>query len=583
MKHFLAAAIIATLGVTSAQENYAQWAHYKTLTINTTASGANVANNVAKFPMLVRLRPASGGDIVHFSIGRGADIRFTKADGVTRLPHQIERWDSAQQIADIWVLLDTVYGNNNSQSFRVYWGRAGVADSSNGSRVFDTANGYASVWHLGEPIGLAPRPNAIAGRFPATPRNFAPGYHRKPGIAGWSDSLTGGENFSPTSYLAMAEGVENNWFNFPNGQFSYTVWAYPVDANNFIRLISLTSTDPGDDRIFLSFNNGNIIGRVWGENNASNAINSTTPPPLNTWSHYAMTTTRGPTVDTTRLYLNGAQIQQSTHSPMTNAARGYVRIGRDEINNNDFTFNGRVDEARISHVTRSADYIRLSFETQKPDAAVLAQGAATPATGAVPAPAAPVASPSNLSYATQTATYTRDSAITANAATVTGTVDTFTVVPALPAGLSLNPATGAITGTPTAVSQASNYTVVAHNASGTATAVLSIAVTAPVSSIRPSGFAIRVDGAAHPYTFAIAPEAAASTDAMTLTILDPWGRTVWQKTVHPSRDGVREVTWNGMSSAGRHAAAGMYFVRATTVSEGNDAKMLERMISLKPR
>src|SRR5690606_41908484 len=65
----------------------------------------------------------------------------------------------------------------------------------------------------------------------------------------------------------------------------------------------------------------------------------------------------------------------------------------------------------------------------------------------VPAPVTPLAPPSALTYPVTTATYHLDSLITTNTPTVTGTVDTFYVVPALPAGLVLNPVTGAISGT----------------------------------------------------------------------------------------------------------------------------------------
>jgi hypothetical protein len=42
----------------------------------------------------------------------GSDIRFTKADN-TFLPYEIERWDSAHSQAEIWVKVDTVFGNDS--------------------------------------------------------------------------------------------------------------------------------------------------------------------------------------------------------------------------------------------------------------------------------------------------------------------------------------------------------------------------------------------------------------------------------------------------------------------------------------
>lgn len=89
-----------------------------------------------------------------------------------------------------------------------------------------------------------------------------------------------------------------------------------------------------------------------------------------------------------------------------------------------------------------------------------------------------LAAPSGLNYTTPN-TFVQDTAITSLTPTVTGTVASYSVSPALPAGLSLNTTTGVISGTPTAVSGATNYTITATNAAGTATKTISIAVNAP--------------------------------------------------------------------------------------------------------
>ena len=88
-----------------------------------------------------------------------------------------------------------------------------------------------------------------------------------------------------------------------------------------------------------------------------------------------------------------------------------------------------------------------------------------------------VAPPSSLSYFTNPATYTMGSAITINAPTSSGgAVTSYVVSPALPAGLTLNPSTGVISGTPTAVVATGSYTVTASNSGGSATASVSITV-----------------------------------------------------------------------------------------------------------
>lgn len=60
-----------------------------------------------------------------------------------------------------------------------------------------------------------------------------------------------------------------------------------------------------------------------------------------------------------------------------------------------------------------------------------------------------------------------------------GAAASWAIAPTLPAGLSLNPTTGQISGTPTAVSASTLYTVTATNAAGNGTATLTLAVTLP--------------------------------------------------------------------------------------------------------
>ena len=91
--------------------------------------------------------------------------------------------------------------------------------------------------------------------------------------------------------------------------------------------------------------------------------------------------------------------------------------------------------------------------------------------------------PTSLSYSNNPATYTTGSAITDNRPTSSGgAVVSYSVSPALPAGLTLNTSTGVISGTPTAVSSILSYTVTAENSGGSTPASLSITVVSPYTA-----------------------------------------------------------------------------------------------------
>lgn len=88
-----------------------------------------------------------------------------------------------------------------------------------------------------------------------------------------------------------------------------------------------------------------------------------------------------------------------------------------------------------------------------------------------------VAAPSALSYSSNPATYTKNTAITNNTPSSSGgAVVSYSVSPALPAGLTLNTSTGVISGTPTTLTATANYTITATNTGGSTDASVSIAV-----------------------------------------------------------------------------------------------------------
>lgn len=87
------------------------------------------------------------------------------------------------------------------------------------------------------------------------------------------------------------------------------------------------------------------------------------------------------------------------------------------------------------------------------------------------------AAPSTLAYPQTTIDATVGTAIATDTPTVTGTITAFSVNPTLPAGLTLDSGTGAVSGTPTTGSPQTTYTVTASNVTGSTTAQLTITVT----------------------------------------------------------------------------------------------------------
>ena len=90
-----------------------------------------------------------------------------------------------------------------------------------------------------------------------------------------------------------------------------------------------------------------------------------------------------------------------------------------------------------------------------------------------------IPAPASLSYTTPNLFKVGTPITALNPSYTGGTINTYVISPSLPAGLTLNTATGVISGIPSAVSSQTSYTVTGTNVSGTVTATLDITVSVP--------------------------------------------------------------------------------------------------------
>lgn len=124
---------------------FAGWKYSTEIMLNTTSSGADVRMDVYNVPVLVRLSNSN----FNFDKAKkdGSDCRFVKKDD-TNLPFEVEQWDSTKAKASIWVLMDTVYGDNNTQSITMLSGNPNAVSAENSFEVFDTVNGLLGNYHF---------------------------------------------------------------------------------------------------------------------------------------------------------------------------------------------------------------------------------------------------------------------------------------------------------------------------------------------------------------------------------------------------------------------------------------------------
>lgn len=323
-----------------------EWRFSRNLYLNTTASGANVTGNVLHFPVCVRLT----NDMFDFIQAKqdGSDIRFTKSDG-TPLPYEIELWDSVSARAEIWVTVDTVYGNTSTRYISMYWGNSSTSSASRSEAVFDTAHGFEAVWHFTGPDSLN---DATVNEHSLT------NIHSTNNLNGMIGSA---RNFDTTDADGVDSMLAAGLLGTPS-RFSVSAWTKPrlVDyaSGTIISLGDIVSISISEDYIngFYNFAPGDS---GWRNTDYTVSI-------VNSGWHY-MAYTADPGNQEQVLYLDGIPVRTTTYSdPVVWSGRGLNTLLGTHGNGISYgDYDGLIDEVRFVKTIRSADWIKLCFMNQK--------------------------------------------------------------------------------------------------------------------------------------------------------------------------------------------------------------------------
>jgi len=319
-----------------ASAKYRGWQHSGSMYILTTPEGANLPATASEdgFPLLVRLDK----EWFDFSQAKahGEDIRFADGSG-TPLAYEVDEWDAAQGTASIWVRMPTIQGNAR-QELKMFWGNTDAQSESKAAAVFNASNGYLSVWHMDDPA------KDVVGTLESKDTGTTPSSGRIgkcrhfPGGKG----ITCGENV--TSYpTGSSPHTSEAWFRAEQPNATVLAWGNEAGQGK----VMLQFFSPPHLKIECYFSGADVKG---GSTLATSR-----------WIHVAHAFKNGES----RVYVNGVLdgVSTSTGAPLAikSPARMYIGGWYDH-----YRFGGDIDEVRISKVTRSADWVKLQYENQKP-------------------------------------------------------------------------------------------------------------------------------------------------------------------------------------------------------------------------
>jgi len=336
--------IKALSGTTTSVVVAAGWRYSHRLYLNTTITGANVKSDVMNFPVLVRLTAAC----FDFSqvADDGADIRFTKADN-TPLQYEIERWDTQNRRAEIWVKLDTLHGADSVQAFIMQWGNDTASTASNSASVFDTADGFTGVWHLSTSSDTVR--DATGNGFHGT--NF--GSTTASGVISDAREFTGGSHIKIPGLLNTPPSITlSAWARSDTtivmGQEIITLGDAVLLRIDDISGIGTTGSYRIDSTAFTMFNSGETLVQTG-------------------WHHIVFTVNS--TTNVQIIYIDGIK-----YTPFNNTSKiHYTDVGSDTYigthgnGSTYFNMTGMIDEVRVNNYAVSADWVRLCFANEKPE------------------------------------------------------------------------------------------------------------------------------------------------------------------------------------------------------------------------
>ena len=316
---FVLSLLAGLLPMSSHAEWNADWANHKKISIN----AVGVSPSQAQFPVVVRLH--SGNFDFSTANVDGSDLRFIAGDDKTELKFHIEKYDSVNELAVIWVQLPKVDAAEKDAHFFVYSGNEKATASADAKSTWDAAT--VAAFHFAEKTLLQ---DSSASALVAAGEVSV----QKSALIGEAAVFSG----KPLSIAAipLLKG---------SAAYTWSAWIKPANITQSATLISFGNTlTLKTDGLKLSLNAGTskVAG---GELKAA------------VWQHVAVSVDGGKA----NLYLNGVSVATGD-VPSVDASTN-IKLGEG--------YAGEIDEMQMANVARSAEWLKLSASAQGMDSQLL--------------------------------------------------------------------------------------------------------------------------------------------------------------------------------------------------------------------
>ncbi|MBI3774780.1 MAG: DUF2341 domain-containing protein, partial [Gammaproteobacteria bacterium] len=297
-------------------------------------------------PVLVRLHT---GNFSYFSDSKpdGSDLRFIAADDKTPLKFHVERYDSANQLAYVWVRVPHVAAKS-SDFIWMYYGNAKAVAASEPGMTYDATQ--AAVFHFDNATGIPQDQTANKNTISAwTAQPVNASLIGGGAAVGNSKSFT--VNTSPSlRFVPEAGATISMWIRLNSAQ---------KDADIIYRR-------EGDSSLVLSIDGNALAVRYRNANGKVFEIPRAGALTPNVWYHVALT------MNASRI----AVVVNGTEAAAVNAAvtelGGNIVVGASDGGAN--ALDAELDELQFARAARSAEWLKAQAHGEGGDAMLLSYG-----------------------------------------------------------------------------------------------------------------------------------------------------------------------------------------------------------------
>ena len=319
---------------------------------------ASVQDNVTltNFPVLVRLSTdIDGFRYSDFNRPNGGDLRFADANG-NLLPHEIDTWDESG-VSTVWVKVPAL---KKKSYITAHYGFTGTGDPAEVDPKDVWDDDYVGVWHLGE--SALPLKESSE-----TSSDFETSYGETINYA--TNGIVGGAVGFPTNGLYNAVVAPDHDALDGFAKFTLETWTFQNEHKNTAGILAKRKEYNNECAYYIY----DVIGDSMcvpfciGTNRTAGArwsFNQTQP--MGQWNHIVFTADMVGTTKNVHGYMNGVMNGWEPNvtflGQMGNCASD-LYLGNLGANKKDNSFNGRIDEVRISKTVRSKEWVKATHDT----------------------------------------------------------------------------------------------------------------------------------------------------------------------------------------------------------------------------